>query len=225
MTPNGGVAYYSKFSTISQPGVSISDPGAAGGVVISKFLRHWFISGTVQSYGLMPYFELWLLHRIVTDLVIRVHNFVGLSPLLFFCAADLIEIFGIGISDGLEMEELATKLGPQSKDGVNSFGGLGATLIDSLDTLFIMGLDEQFQKAKEKRFKDKEDERQFIAFALAYAYFGYCWSLKRTYKVWNASLEWRERYRVQLRAFKALSTVVDIDALGIGNWQLNQHLG
>ncbi|KAK9092660.1 hypothetical protein Syun_027571 [Stephania yunnanensis] len=31
---------------------------------------------------------------------------------------------------------------PQSKDGVNSFGGLGATLIDSLDTLFIMGLDE-----------------------------------------------------------------------------------
>ncbi|KAK9166659.1 hypothetical protein Scep_001850 [Stephania cephalantha] len=40
-------------------------------------------------------------------------------------------------------------LEPQSKDGVNSFGGLGATLIDSLDTLFIMGLDEQFQKAKE----------------------------------------------------------------------------
>ncbi|KAK9112218.1 hypothetical protein Scep_019737 [Stephania cephalantha] len=38
---------------------------------------------------------------------------------------------------------------PQSKDGVNSFGGLGATLIDSLDTLCIMGLDEQFQKAKE----------------------------------------------------------------------------
>ncbi|KAK9134823.1 hypothetical protein Syun_014153 [Stephania yunnanensis] len=37
----------------------------------------------------------------------------------------------------------------QSKDDVNSFGGLGATLIDSLDTLFIMGLDEQFQKAKE----------------------------------------------------------------------------
>ncbi|KAK9097479.1 hypothetical protein Sjap_022976 [Stephania japonica] len=41
------------------------------------------------------------------------------------------------------------ELRPQSKDGVNSFGGLGATLIDSLDTLFIMGLDEQFQKAKE----------------------------------------------------------------------------
>ncbi|KAK9168696.1 hypothetical protein Syun_000836 [Stephania yunnanensis] len=38
---------------------------------------------------------------------------------------------------------------PQSKDGVNSFGGFGATLIDSLDTLFIMGLEEQFQKAKE----------------------------------------------------------------------------
>ncbi|KAM3701885.1 hypothetical protein ACJW31_05G209600 [Castanea mollissima] len=41
------------------------------------------------------------------------------------------------------------ELQPQSKNGVNSFGGLGATLIDSLDTLFIMGLEEQFQKARE----------------------------------------------------------------------------
>lgn len=38
---------------------------------------------------------------------------------------------------------------PQSKNGVDSFGGLGATLIDSLDTLYIMGLDEQFQRARE----------------------------------------------------------------------------
>ncbi|KAF3430965.1 hypothetical protein FNV43_RR25695 [Rhamnella rubrinervis] len=41
------------------------------------------------------------------------------------------------------------ELQPQSKNGVDSFGGLGATLIDSLDTLYIMGLDDQFQKAKE----------------------------------------------------------------------------
>ncbi|GMY38398.1 mannosyl-oligosaccharide 1,2-alpha-mannosidase MNS1 [Fagus crenata] len=41
------------------------------------------------------------------------------------------------------------ELQPQSKNGVNSFGGLGATLIDSLDTLYIMGLEEQFQRAKE----------------------------------------------------------------------------
>ncbi|KAJ6834118.1 mannosyl-oligosaccharide 1,2-alpha-mannosidase MNS1-like [Iris pallida] len=41
------------------------------------------------------------------------------------------------------------ELQPQSKNGVNSFGGLGATLVDSLDTLYIMGLDEQFQKARE----------------------------------------------------------------------------
>ncbi|PON53193.1 Glycoside hydrolase [Parasponia andersonii] len=41
------------------------------------------------------------------------------------------------------------ELQPQSKSGVNSFGGLGATLVDSLDTLFIMGLNEQFQKARE----------------------------------------------------------------------------
>jgi mannosyl-oligosaccharide alpha-1,2-mannosidase len=41
------------------------------------------------------------------------------------------------------------ELQPQTKNGVDSFGGLGATLIDSLDTLFIMGLDEQFQRARE----------------------------------------------------------------------------
>ncbi|XXG64424.1 hypothetical protein AAC387_Pa05g2381 [Persea americana] len=41
------------------------------------------------------------------------------------------------------------ELQPQTKNGVNSFGGLGATLIDSLDTLYIMGLHEQFQKARE----------------------------------------------------------------------------
>jgi mannosyl-oligosaccharide alpha-1,2-mannosidase len=38
---------------------------------------------------------------------------------------------------------------PQSKDGINSFGGLGATLVDSLDTLYIMGLKDEFQKARE----------------------------------------------------------------------------
>lgn len=38
---------------------------------------------------------------------------------------------------------------PQSKSGVDSFGGLGATLIDSLDTLYIMGLNEEFQRARE----------------------------------------------------------------------------
>ncbi|CAI9114561.1 OLC1v1015309C1 [Oldenlandia corymbosa var. corymbosa] len=41
------------------------------------------------------------------------------------------------------------ELQPQTKSGVDSFGGLGATLIDALDTLYIMGLDEQFQKARE----------------------------------------------------------------------------
>ncbi|KAM7480693.1 hypothetical protein LguiA_028906 [Lonicera macranthoides] len=41
------------------------------------------------------------------------------------------------------------ELQPQSKNGVDSFGGLGATLIDSLDTLYIMGLEEQFQRARE----------------------------------------------------------------------------
>lgn len=34
-------------------------------------------------------------------------------------------------------------------NGVNSFGGLGATLVDSLDTLYIMGLEDEFPKARE----------------------------------------------------------------------------
>ncbi|KAL9325927.1 hypothetical protein ACSQ67_006572 [Phaseolus vulgaris] len=41
------------------------------------------------------------------------------------------------------------ELKPQSKNGVDNFGGLGATLVDSLDTLFIMGLDDQFNRARE----------------------------------------------------------------------------
>ncbi|XP_050227860.1 mannosyl-oligosaccharide 1,2-alpha-mannosidase MNS1 isoform X1 [Mercurialis annua] len=41
------------------------------------------------------------------------------------------------------------ELQPQTKIGIDSFGGLGATLVDSLDTLYIMGLDEQFQRARE----------------------------------------------------------------------------
>ena len=40
-------------------------------------------------------------------------------------------------------------LQPQSMNGVDSFGGMGATLVDSLDTLFIMGLDAQFKRATE----------------------------------------------------------------------------
>jgi len=38
---------------------------------------------------------------------------------------------------------------PQSKRGNNQFGGLGATIIDSLDTLYIMGLKAQYEKARE----------------------------------------------------------------------------
>ncbi|KAL2651086.1 hypothetical protein R1flu_019214 [Riccia fluitans] len=41
------------------------------------------------------------------------------------------------------------ELKPQSRTGVNQFGGLGATIVDSLDTLFIMGFQEQFKKASE----------------------------------------------------------------------------
>lgn len=41
------------------------------------------------------------------------------------------------------------ELQPLSRKGKSSFGGLGATIIDSLDTLHIMGLTSRFEQAKE----------------------------------------------------------------------------
>lgn len=38
---------------------------------------------------------------------------------------------------------------PQTRNGVDNFGGLGVTIVDALDTLFIMGLDDQFQRARQ----------------------------------------------------------------------------
>ena len=38
---------------------------------------------------------------------------------------------------------------PVSKYGVNTFGGKGLTIIDSLDTLWLMGLKDEYTKAKE----------------------------------------------------------------------------
>ncbi|KAE8704471.1 Mannosyl-oligosaccharide 1,2-alpha-mannosidase MNS2 [Hibiscus syriacus] len=55
------------------------------------------------------------------------------------------------------------ELQPQSKNGVDSFGGLGATLIDALDTLYIMGLDEQFLKAKEWVAKSLDFNKDYDA--------------------------------------------------------------
>ncbi|KAG8380257.1 hypothetical protein BUALT_Bualt07G0174400 [Buddleja alternifolia] len=55
------------------------------------------------------------------------------------------------------------ELQPQSKNGVDSFGGLGATLIDSLDTLYIMGLDEQFQRAREWVAKSLDFNKNYDA--------------------------------------------------------------
>ncbi|KAI3814867.1 hypothetical protein L1987_14514 [Smallanthus sonchifolius] len=60
---------------------------------------------------------------------------------------DFIKIDGL-TTDPIEAQR-REKLQPQSKNGVDSFGGLGATLIVSYDTLYIMGLDEQFQRARE----------------------------------------------------------------------------
>ncbi|KAK6796108.1 hypothetical protein RDI58_009563 [Solanum bulbocastanum] len=59
------------------------------------------------------------------------------------------ENFATQAWENLQLEEKEERDDtPQTKNGVDSFGGLGATLIDSLDTLYIMGLDEQFQRAR-----------------------------------------------------------------------------
>ncbi|GAV59696.1 Glyco_hydro_47 domain-containing protein [Cephalotus follicularis] len=55
------------------------------------------------------------------------------------------------------------ELQPQTKNGINSFGGLGATLVDSLDTLFIMGLHEQFQRAREWVAKSLDFNKDYEA--------------------------------------------------------------
>jgi len=41
------------------------------------------------------------------------------------------------------------ELEPQSKSGTNQFAGLGATIIDSLDTLYIMGFKKEYEKARD----------------------------------------------------------------------------
>lgn len=38
---------------------------------------------------------------------------------------------------------------PVSKRGVSNFGRLGATIVDAMDTLHIMGLTAEFNKARE----------------------------------------------------------------------------
>ncbi|XP_058113621.1 mannosyl-oligosaccharide 1,2-alpha-mannosidase MNS1-like isoform X5 [Magnolia sinica] len=55
------------------------------------------------------------------------------------------------------------ELQPQTKNGIDSFGGLGATIVDSLDTLYIMGLDDQFQKAKEWVAKSLDFNKDYEA--------------------------------------------------------------
>ena len=41
---------------------------------------------------------------------------------------------------------------PISKKGSNRWGGYGVTLVDSLDTLFLMGLGEEFEQGGYLRF-------------------------------------------------------------------------
>lgn len=55
------------------------------------------------------------------------------------------------------------ELQPQTKNGVNSFGGLGATLVDSLDTLYIMGLKDEFQKAREWVATSLDFNKDYVA--------------------------------------------------------------
>ena len=41
------------------------------------------------------------------------------------------------------------ELMPRSQKGKDPFGGLGATILDSLDTLWLMGMKEEYQQARD----------------------------------------------------------------------------
>ena len=41
------------------------------------------------------------------------------------------------------------ELMPRSQRGKNSFGGLGATILDSLDTLWLMDMKDEFTRARD----------------------------------------------------------------------------
>lgn len=43
----------------------------------------------------------------------------------------------------------ADELQPMSRRGKDSFGGLGATVVDSLDTLWMLGLKDEFARARD----------------------------------------------------------------------------
>lgn len=41
------------------------------------------------------------------------------------------------------------ELDPVAKSGKDDFGGVGATIVDSLDTLWLMGLQDEFKAARD----------------------------------------------------------------------------
>ena len=59
------------------------------------------------------------------------------------------EVFGRAWSSYVENAWLADELQPISGKNSSSFGGWGATLVDSLDTLWIMGMRDEFEIAVE----------------------------------------------------------------------------
>ena len=71
--------------------------------------------------------------------VIRFSYYTGIIQLFIMCINHIY----------LDVTQLCYFGQPQTRNGVDSFGGLGATLVDSLDTLYIMGLHDQFKKARE----------------------------------------------------------------------------
>ena len=55
------------------------------------------------------------------------------------------------------------ELQPQSRRGKNFFGGLGATIIDSLDTLWIMGLSDEYARAGDRVAETLHFEKNYEA--------------------------------------------------------------
>ena len=106
--------------------------------------------------------------------------FVRVCVCVFFfnCASSAIYIFNFHLKQ------------PQTKNGIDTFGGLGATIVDCLDTLFIMGLDEQFQRAREwvYIFFPSLFPLPFLSKCICFIFFYWAVTLLSDFSIWGCIL-------------------------------------
>jgi len=60
-----------------------------------------------------------------------------------------VSLSGVCTISSVSLRAARPSVQPVSKSGVSNFGHLGATIVDAMDTLHIMGLRAEFNQAKE----------------------------------------------------------------------------